>query len=109
MLYFVSTDPDSAGRDSSQMRRPWESAAVPPSRLEAPETTSAVIGEFQEPYGAVSLFSLVGTSFSSEEEEEAILLQLQCCLLAETAATSLRLMWLKRKMEQGEVDELVET
>jgi hypothetical protein len=75
---------------------------VPPSRLEAPETTSAVIGEFQEPYGAVSLFCLAGTSFSSEEEEEeAIVLQLQCCLLvlAEAAAMSLRLMWLKWKME----------
>jgi hypothetical protein len=74
---------------------------VPPSPLEAPETTSAVIGEFQEPYGAVSLFCLAGTSFSSEEEEEAIVLQLQCCLLvlAEAAAMSLRLMWLKWKME----------
>lgn len=106
MLYFVYTDPDSSGRDSSQMRLPCESTAVPPSRLEEPETTSAVIGEFQEPYGAVNLFCLAGTSLSSEEE--AILLQLQCCLLAETAAMSLRLMWLKWKMELEEAERLVE-
>lgn len=56
----VNTYPDSDGRDSSQMRRPRESTAVPPSRLEAPETTSAVIGDFQEPKGAV-IFSCLAS------------------------------------------------
>jgi len=28
---------------------------MPPRLLEAPETTSAVMGDFQEPYGAVTL------------------------------------------------------
>lgn len=41
--------PDSEGRDSSQMRRPRASTAVPARSLEAPETTSAVMGDFQEP------------------------------------------------------------
>ncbi|CAN0887301.1 hypothetical protein LINGRAHAP2_LOCUS15589, partial [Linum grandiflorum] len=41
--------PPSFGRDSSTIRRPWPSTAVPPKRLEAPETISAVIGDFHEP------------------------------------------------------------
>ena len=47
--------PASEGRDSSQKRLPWESTAVPPRLLDAPETRSAVMGDFQEPYGAVAL------------------------------------------------------
>lgn len=47
--------PDSEGRDSSQMRRPWVSMAKPSKRLLEPDTTSAVMGDFHEPYGAVSL------------------------------------------------------
>ncbi|CAN0922226.1 hypothetical protein LINGRAHAP2_LOCUS32984, partial [Linum grandiflorum] len=43
------TYPPSFGRDSSTIRRPWPSTAVPPRRLEAPETISAVIGDFHEP------------------------------------------------------------
>lgn len=43
------------GRDSSQKRRPRESTAEPPRRLAEPETTSDVMGEFHEPYGAVIL------------------------------------------------------
>lgn len=57
--------PDSVGRDSSQIRCPLPSTAVPPSRLEAPVTTSAVIGDFQEPYGAVILGSCCATSETS--------------------------------------------
>lgn len=58
----MRTDPDSVGRDSSQMRRPRESTAVPPSRLEEPETTSDVIGDFHDPKGAAVLET-------SEEED----------------------------------------
>lgn len=28
---------------------------MPPSRLDEPETTSAVMGDFHEPYGAITL------------------------------------------------------
>lgn len=55
--FKASSYPDSEGRDSSQKRWPWESTAVPPSRLEEPETTSAVMGDFHEPYGAVIFWS----------------------------------------------------
>lgn len=58
--------PDSEGRDSSQMRRLEPSTTAPLILLEAPETTSAVIGDFHEPYGAV--ISLL----NEEVEEDAI-------------------------------------
>lgn len=44
-----------AGRDSSQTRRPSLASPKPPSFLSEPETTSAVMGDFQDPYGAVTL------------------------------------------------------
>ena len=54
------------------MSRPRASTAVPPKRFSAPETTSAVMGDFQEPKGAVSL--------SSAEAVEAMLIHLRFCL-----------------------------
>lgn len=47
----VQTHPASEGRPSSQSTRPSESMAAPPKRFCDPETTSAVNGDFQAPYG----------------------------------------------------------
>lgn len=66
--------PDSVGRDSSQKRWPRVSTAEPPRRLSEPETTSEVMGDFHEPYGAVS-FSSVGVEGEGEGEGEAIRFQ----------------------------------
>lgn len=73
------TCPDSEGRVSSQRRRPWESRVKPSRRLSEPETKSAVIGDFQEPYGALVL--LVFFSVVDSEAIEAILSLSFCSLL----------------------------
>lgn len=62
------------GRDSTQQRRPAPSTARPPRRFSAPETTSAVIGDFHEPYGAPLIF--FSTVPASAAGAEAIVLLL---------------------------------
>lgn len=85
------------------MRRPWPSTAVPPSRLDAPETTSAVSGDFQEPYGAVIL-SCVAEYVSGTGLVEAIILQPRCfCLLGDAVKTVLLLkIYLKLMLAEDE-------
>lgn len=63
------------GRDSTQQRRPAPSTARPPRRFSAPETTSAVIGDFHEPYGAALIF--FSTVPASAAGAEAIVLLLR--------------------------------
>lgn len=105
--------PDSAGRDSTQRRRPSPATEKPPRRLDAPETTSAVIGDFQEPKGAVSPSCLTDSGASAtreddseeSEQEEAILLLIGCSLLVDNPESSLLLRGLKMIKEEEDGEE----
>lgn len=48
------THPASSGRDSIHTSRPSPATPSPPRRFSAPATTSEVMGDFHEPYGAVT-------------------------------------------------------
>lgn len=106
--------PDSQGRDSTQRRRPSPATEMPPRRLDAPETTSEVIGDFHEPKGAVSLSCSTGPETSTPweedseeaEQEEAILLWIGRSLLVDNPEMRSVLRGLKiiKEEEAGEVE-----
>jgi hypothetical protein len=76
VLKTVYIYPFSSGRDSIQTKRPTPAMANPPRRFSAPDTISTVIGDFQEPYGAVVFPAPVSSAAEDISDKEEMQLTL---------------------------------